>query len=146
MHLRTGNVEGMDQVTHDAGPRRGAILLVEDRDDVRQGLSQLLELHGYTVRDAADGQQALDQLSTAPGTFALILLDLVLPGAVSGRELRARQLADARTALVPTVVVSACEPEVQAQAQLQPAAWLEKPVRFDKLLSVIQVYVTPETH
>ena len=68
----------------------------------------------------------------------------MLPGRLSGRDLRARQLADPQTALVPTVVVSACEPEPQAQAQLRPAAWLEKPFRFDALLEVVKRYVVPE--
>jgi hypothetical protein len=33
--------------------RRGAILVVEDRDDVRQGLAQLLEMHGFPRRGCA---------------------------------------------------------------------------------------------
>ena len=39
-------------------PRRGPILVVEDRDDVREGLTQLLELHGFRVVDAPDAVQA----------------------------------------------------------------------------------------
>src|ERR1043166_1037717 len=70
-------------------PRRGALLVVEDRDDVRQGLSQLLELHGFLVFDAADGEQALDILNGDPENFALVLLDLMLPG-----SLRAYTLID----------------------------------------------------
>lgn len=126
------------------GPRRGAILVVEDRDDVRLGLAQLLEIHGFVVRDAADGQQALEQLERAPGAFALILLDLVLPGALSGRDVRARQLADPAAAPVPIVVVSACEPEEHARALLQPVAWLEKPFRIDALLAIVKEHVVPE--
>jgi CheY-like chemotaxis protein len=126
------------------GPRRGAILVVEDRDDVRLGLAQLLELHGFVVRDAADGQKALDHLESAPGAFALILLDLLLPGAMSGRDVRARQLADPRAAFVPIVVVSACEPEEQARELLQPAAWLEKPFNIHALLTVVKQHVVPE--
>ena len=45
----------MDNVTDaERPPRRGAILVLEDRDDVRQGMAQLLELHGFLVVDAAD--------------------------------------------------------------------------------------------
>jgi DNA-binding response OmpR family regulator len=62
-----------------AAPRRGPILVVEDRDDVRQGLSQLLELHGFLVFDAADGTHALEHLRSEAGSIALILLDLLLP-------------------------------------------------------------------
>ena len=125
-------------------PRRGAILLVEDRRDVRIGLAQLLQLHGFVVRDTANGEQAFEQLARAPGTFALILLDLVLPGRMDGRELRARQLADAEASLVPTVVVSACEPDERLREQLRPAAWLEKPFRIDTLLAVVRQHVVPE--
>ena len=126
------------------GPRRGAILLVEDRSDVRIGLAQLLQLHGFVVRDTDNGEQAFEQLASAPGAFALLLLDLVLPGRMDGRELRARQLADADAALVPTVVVSACEPDEHLRAQLQPAAWLEKPFRIEALLAVVKQHVLPE--
>lgn len=125
-------------------PRRGAILVVEDREDVRLGLAQLLELHGYVVYDAADGEQALRCLERAPGAFALILLDLILPGRVSGRDLRARQLSNAETALVPIVVVSACEPDDDLTAQLRPVAWLEKPFRIDALLATVKQHVLPE--
>ncbi len=76
----------MDQVPY--APRRGAILVVEDRDDVREGLGQLLELHGYLVEDATSGDQALQHLTSEPDGFALILLDLMLPGTTSGRDVR----------------------------------------------------------
>jgi CheY-like chemotaxis protein len=125
-------------------PRRGAILVVEDRDDVRQGLTQLLELHGFDVRQAATGMQALQQLFETPSEFALILLDLLLPGALSGAEVRERQLADRQTAPVPVVILSACEPDDDAQDRLRAAAWLEKPFRFDALLPIVQRYVLPE--
>jgi CheY-like chemotaxis protein len=125
-------------------PRRGAILVVEDRDDVRQGVAQLLELHGFLVFDAADGEQALVQLTSDPDTIALVLLDLMLGGTMSGRDVRARQLGDAQLARVPTVVVSACEPDLRARAQLQPEAWLEKPFRFEALLEIVKRYVIPE--
>ena len=124
--------------------RRGAVLVVEDRDDVRLGLAQLLELHGFSVREAADAEKALEYLERAPGAFALILLDLVLPGKRSGGELRARQLADADAALVPIVVISACEPEDALWAQLRPVAWLEKPFRIDALLTIVKQHVVPE--
>ena len=125
-------------------PRRGAILVVEDRDDVRQGLAQLLELHGFLVFDAADGQQAMGHLRSDPQTVALILLDLMLPGPTSGRDLRAQQLADPQLADIPTVVVSACEPDMRGRAQLRPDAWLEKPFRCDTLLEVVKRYVISE--
>lgn len=128
----------------DFAPRRGAILVVEDRDDVRQGLAQLLELHGYLVEDANTGAHALQQLTSEPEGFALILLDLMLPGEISGRELRMRQLADPALAAIPTIVVSASDGDPRDRIALRPEAWLEKPFRFDELLALVKRYVVCE--
>jgi CheY-like chemotaxis protein len=125
-------------------PRRGAILVVEDRDDVRQGLSQLLELHGYLVADARSGEDGERQLAADPDAFALILLDLMLPGHVSGRDLRTHQLADPVLASIPTIVVTASELDSHERARLRPEALLEKPFRFDDLLGLVKRYVVSE--
>ena len=126
------------------GPRRGAILVIEDRDDVRQGLAQLLELHGFLVADARDGEDALRQLTTDPDGFALVLLDLMLPGAISGRDVRARQLSDPGLAAVPTIVVTASDLQQHERKGLRPDAWLDKPFRFDDLLMLVRRFVVSE--
>jgi CheY-like chemotaxis protein len=125
-------------------PRRGAILLIEDRDDVRQGLAQLLELYGYLVADARNGEDGLRQLSSDPDGFALVLLDLVLPGSVSGDDLRRHQLEDPTLAAVPTIVVTASELDASQRAKLRPDALLQKPFRFDELLGLVKRYVVAE--
>ncbi len=124
--------------------RRGAILLVEDRYDVRQGMAQLLELHGFVVVDAANGEQALGHLATDPRGFALILLDLMMPGPINGCELRKRQLTIPTLAEIPTIVVSATDPDVAGRATLRPDGWVAKPFRFSDLLTIVKQYVTPE--
>jgi CheY-like chemotaxis protein len=134
-----------DLPTVERQPRRGAILVVEDRDDVRQGMAQLLELHGFLVVDAAAGEQALEHLRTDPQGFALLLLDLRMPGPIDGRDVRRSQLKSPELAEIPTVVVTATEPDGGTKAQLQADAWIEKPFRFDDLLSVVRQYVTPNT-
>lgn len=125
-------------------PRRGAILIVEDREDVRQGLAQLLELHGFLVVDAARGEQALEHLSADPLGFAVVLLDLMMPGPLNGCDFRSRQLAAPHLARIPTIVVSAADMDPLLRAQLRPEAWVEKPFRFDQLLALVKKYVTPE--
>lgn len=132
----------MDQAAH--APRRGAILVIEDRDDVRQGLGQLLELHGYLVEDAIIGDQALQHLNSEPDGFALILLDLMLPGTTSGRDVRRQQLADPALATIPTIVVTGTDIDPRERVGLHPEAWLEKPYRFDELLALIKRYVVSE--
>ena len=124
--------------------RRGAILVVEDRDDVRQGMAQLLELHGFLVADARTGEQALEQLTTDPASVALVLLDLVLPGPLSGIDVRARQLADPALAAIPTIVLTGSDSPQFERLPLSPDAWLDKPFEFDDLLTLVKRYVLPE--
>jgi two-component system cell cycle sensor histidine kinase/response regulator CckA len=132
------------QLLNQPAIRRGAILVIEDRDDVRQGLGQLLELHGFLVADACSGEEALQLLSSDPEGFALILLDLMLPGAVSGRDVRLRQINDPLLSTIPTIVVSAADLDHRERVGLQPDAWLDKPYRFDDLLELVKRYVVSE--
>ena len=53
------------------------ILLVDDEEDLRKMLKFRLEAVGYDVKEAADGQEALDKARSAWPD--LIILDLMLP-------------------------------------------------------------------
>jgi CheY-like chemotaxis protein len=129
----------------DIAARRGAVLVVEDRDDVRQGMAQLLELHGFLVEDVRDAEEALTQLHTEPGGFALILLDLLLPGGLSGWDFRARQLADPTIADIPTIVVTVADDiDLEKRDALRFDGWLEKPFRCADLLEAVRHYVVSE--
>ena len=125
-------------------PRRGEILIIEDRDDVREGLAQLLELHGYLVIEESDAWHGLHELTAQPDAFALIILDLQLPGALNGNAFRSCQLADPQIATVPTVVITASDVSVEERAGLHVDGWLEKPFRFESLLELVKRYVVPE--
>lgn len=125
-------------------PRRGAILVVEDRYDVRQGMAQLLEMHGFLVVDAGSGDEALGHLRTDPAGFALMLLDLMMPGPLSGLDVRVQQLADPALATIPTIVVSASDADGDVRQQLHADGWVAKPFRFDDLLVLVKAFVVPE--
>src|SRR6478672_10060975 len=101
-------------------PRRGEILLIEDRDEVREGLAQLLELHGFMVTEAADGDHGMRELAAKPHAFALIVLDLLLGESMAGVDFRLRQLIDPHLAAVPTIVITATELADAARAPLHP--------------------------
>ncbi|MCP5420490.1 MAG: PAS-domain containing protein [Gammaproteobacteria bacterium] len=62
------------------------ILLVEDDPDVRHFISHVLDELGYAVQEAEDGPTALSILKRDP-RIALLLSDLVIPGAINGHEL-----------------------------------------------------------
>jgi CheY-like chemotaxis protein len=61
------------------------ILVVEDEDDVRQGISRLLEDHAYNVVSAPDGAEALRIVAEFDGPIDLLLTDLVMPGMSGGQ-------------------------------------------------------------
>lgn len=79
------------------------VLLVEDDDPTREVVTELLEGHGYTVRTAADGAQALLQVNLS--LPSLVILDLLLPK-VSGFELIAEWRSTSRTADLPIFVIT----------------------------------------
>ncbi len=59
-------------------PHRSRLLIVEDEEPIRVGLTDLFVYHGYDVETAEDGPSGLTKALS--GTFDLILLDLMLPG------------------------------------------------------------------
>lgn len=81
------------------------ILVVDDEPVVRESMQGLLELDGYPVALASDGEDALRQLRMGLNP-CLILLDVSMPGK-DGFQFRAEQLADPRFAAIPTIVWSA---------------------------------------
>jgi PAS domain S-box-containing protein len=70
-----------------------SLLLVEDEENVRVLVRQLLEHHGYRVEVARTGSEALELVRANPG-FDLVLTDMIMPGGVSGRDLAERLRAD----------------------------------------------------
>ena len=64
-------------------PNKHKLLIVEDEEPIRIGLTDVLLFHGFDVVSAADGRDGLHKALT--GRFDLILLDLMLPG-IDGYE------------------------------------------------------------
>src|SRR5205085_1794614 len=68
------------------------ILLVEDKDSLRQMLRLTLENAGYTVDEARDGAEARRKLQDA--RYKLVITDLKMPradGRLAARRIRHRQ-------------------------------------------------------
>ncbi|MEO6407199.1 MAG: hybrid sensor histidine kinase/response regulator, partial [Burkholderiaceae bacterium] len=82
--------------------RRLDVLLVDDNDDGRRMLREVLEGAGHRVLEAADGPQALEQAIT--GTFDVALIDIGLPG-IDGLEV-ARRLRRMGPRLATTLLVA----------------------------------------
>jgi signal transduction histidine kinase/CheY-like chemotaxis protein len=78
---------------------KGRVMVVDDEDSIRAAMAELLELHGYTVQQAADAHAALRHLQRGPAPD-LLVTDIGLPGGMSGR-----QLADIMRSQLPQLPV-----------------------------------------
>jgi two-component system response regulator CpxR len=109
-------------------PRR-RILVAEDDESLRGLIAEVLRDVGYDVVCAANGEQALRELSKVPPPN-LLLLDLTMP-IMSGWELLERMRASGELSRIPVAVVSATSPPGVGE-------YLAKPLDIDRLLSAVR--------
>jgi CheY-like chemotaxis protein len=129
-----------------AGPggRDRCVLVVEDDDDIRESIVDVLEAEGYAVEHAAHGADALELLRRHGAQLpCVILLDLMMP-VMNGWEFRALQREDDRLASIPVVVLSGDARAADDAANLGCAAALSKPVSLDDLLALVARFCPTE--
>ena len=112
------------------------VFIIEDDVDTREMLGKFLELEGYHVETASNGQQALQRFSDGISA-CVIVLDLMMP-VMDGWQFRRKQVEDARLAKIPTIVVSAAGRE--RMAHISADAYLAKPIDMDELLSRVSEF------
>jgi CheY-like chemotaxis protein len=112
------------------------ILIVEDDEDLREMMAQLLTLEGYQAATVANGREALEYLHSERRP-SVILLDLMMP-VMDGWEFHRRMEADPTLPPVPVIVLSALD-QVRT-ANIHAAAFLKKPLDFDRLLDLVRTY------
>jgi DNA-binding response OmpR family regulator len=56
-----------------------SILIVEDEQELRSLFSLILEMEGFSVLQAEDGEKGLEILRTHPGSIRMMITDLNLP-------------------------------------------------------------------
>ncbi len=109
------------------------ILVVDDDDDIREIVHILLAREGFTVREAANAEQALHQLDPLPD---LVILDVMMPG-LSGIEL----CREIRTkAMMPILFLSAKTRDVDKAEGLASGGddYLIKPFSALELISRVK--------
>lgn len=108
------------------------VLVIDDDSDLREILSLSLETYGYEVMQAANGQEGLAFLASAP--IDLVLLDMKMP-VMDGWEF-ARQ-AHEQNACPPIIVVTAAENARKRAEEIGADGWLAKPFDVDDLLQAV---------
>ena len=115
------------------------VLVVDDNGDMRAYLHRLLAPH-YTVRTAADGEEALT--SIAAELPDVVVTDVMMPR-VDGFELLRRLRADPATAAVPVVMLTARAGQEAAVEGFAAGVddYLAKPFQAAELLARVRVAV-----
>ena len=113
------------------------MLVVDDDDVIRQLISVNLELEGYEVHTAVDGQDCLDKVKDVQP--AVITLDIMMPR-LDGWETAARLRSDASTAGIKVVLLSARaqEADLRRGDRIGVDAYLTKPFDPDDLVETVR--------
>jgi CheY-like chemotaxis protein len=112
------------------------ICVVDDDEDIREILLDILCFEGYEVVLAKDGLEALERLRAMERRCCLILLDLMMPG-MNGWEFRREQLEDPALEAIPVLLLTGAGGATHTTVDLNAAGTLEKPVELDRLLEAI---------
>jgi len=122
-------------------PHRPRVLVVEDDDDQRSTVSNVLRDRGYSVTEATDGVEALKSLRH-DRTVDVVLLDLRLPN-MDGWAFRVEQRRDEALCDVPVVVMTADE-SIQARA-IDADGMVKKPFDIDALCGALRHVLAERT-
>ena len=113
-----------------------SILVVEDDEDIRNAIIDLLENEGYIADSAINGKDALEKLRKIKNKPCLVLLDMMMP-IMNGRDFLDEVMKDARLAPIPVLIVSAVADKSNTAGSV---GFLKKPIDIDVVLKVVSQY------
>ena len=113
------------------------ILIIEDNSDIRENICELLELKGYAVIAAVNGQAGLDLAKAAKPD--LILCDILMPG-MDGYNVLIRLKDDPDTMYIPFcfLTCSAEKSEVEIGLGVGADGYISKPFHEEELFENIE--------
>lgn len=114
-----------------------SILVVDDQPELLENIGLALEMDGYTVLAASDGQTALTILATQP--VDLILADIAMPG-MNGYQLYERVRENPEWITVPFLFLTgrAMDSDIRFGIELGVDDYLTKPIEIEDLLATVQ--------
>ena len=113
------------------------MLVVDDSDTIRSLIALNLQLDGFDVHEAHDGQECLDLVATVRPD--VITMDVAMPR-LDGFGAAARLRSRADTSHIPIVMVTARAQgsDVSRGAELGVAAYVTKPFDPDALVEIVR--------
>jgi DNA-binding NtrC family response regulator len=120
------------------GTAQGSILIVDDEASIRESLQTLLELEGFTVEIASNGEEGLAKMAEQP--MDLVLLDFALPDR-NGLEIL-RDIRD-RDPELGVIMITAYGTVENAVAAMRAGAtnFIQKPWDNEKLIADVRAVV-----
>jgi diguanylate cyclase (GGDEF)-like protein len=109
------------------------VLVVDDEPDKRQLLAFALQMEGYEVHTAADGEEGLAEVAARQPD--LIVTDVMMPR-MDGYEMIRRVRSDPRTRFIPVIIQSAARvagQDVRRGSELGALGYLTDPTDLDLL-------------
>jgi len=111
---------------------RSTVLVVEDEQESRDTLRDLLELEGYRVQTAVNGREALDVISASGDDICIVLLDLFMP-VMDGWQVVDQLRADGRLAKTQVVIITSAAHRAPPGLPV-----FEKPLDLEKVMSAVE--------
>lgn len=122
---------------HNVGNESSTILIVDDEDSVRQVMEYVLTSQGHKVLTAADANEAWAIWREKAAVIKLALIDVKLPGGVSGFDLEKALAAEDPT--LPVIFTCGYSPTSLSNAKELKAGenFLPKPFGMVELLNIV---------
>ncbi len=131
--------EGEEEVFSFEGRR---VLVVEDNELNSEISRCLLEDSGFAVDCVYDGAQAVERIKTTePGTYDLILMDIMMPvmdGLDATRAIRAMEREDCRQIPIVAMSANAFDDDMKKSVECGMNGHLSKPVEVEKLYKMLR--------
>jgi signal transduction histidine kinase/DNA-binding response OmpR family regulator len=118
---------------------KATVLVIDDDEEIRAVIAELLEVSGYLSILASSGQQGLDLAAAKPP--AVILLDVMMPG-MDGWTVLTKLQNNPKLADIPVVVLSGVA-DTDMALSLGAAAVVGKPVDAGRLTAEIAMQLSP---
>lgn len=126
------------------------VLLAEDNEINAEIVTCLLEDSGASVDHANDGLGAVRKLrESAPGTYALILMDIQMPvmnGIEACRAIRASSHPDGRTIPIIGLSANAFREDIENATRNGMNGYLSKPINLESLFRAMDEVIQPHGH
>jgi len=114
------------------------VLVIEDNDEIREVLEEMIRAEGATVESASDGAQGWNRVRRPPPP-CLILLDRKMP-VMDGIDFLKLRKADPAVARIPVIMLTGSVELEGREKELSFQGFVKKPFDPDALSRMVRQY------